>query len=89
MVTADDVVRGKPDPEPFRTGAERLGADPRACLAVEDAPVGITAARAAGAATIALTTTVTAAEIDADLVVPDLASVRLEAVADGVRVHPR
>jgi sugar-phosphatase len=87
MVTADDVVRGKPDPEPFRTGARLLGVDPRACLVVEDAPAGIAAGRAAGAATLALTTTVTAGEIDGDLVVPDLAAVRLEATNDGVRVR--
>jgi sugar-phosphatase len=87
MVTADDVVRGKPDPEPFLTGAARLGVDPRSCLVVEDAPVGIEAARSAGSATIALTTTVLAGEIDGDLVVPDLAGVRFEAGPDGVRVR--
>ena len=88
VVTADDVARGKPDPEPFRTGAARLGVDPAQCLVVEDATAGIAAARAAGAATIALTTTLSADVIDGDLVVPDLGAVRFTVTADGVRLQP-
>ncbi|MEL6982755.1 MAG: HAD-IA family hydrolase [Actinomycetota bacterium] len=53
-VTADDVTRGKPDPEPFLTGAARLGFDPSRCLVFEDSPSGGAAARAAGAAVIAV-----------------------------------
>lgn len=48
-LTADDVVRGKPDPLPYLTAAERLGTDPARCLVVEDAPAGVRAALAAGA----------------------------------------
>ncbi len=48
MVTAEDCVHGKPDPEPFRRGAELLGLDPRGLVALEDAPAGIASARAAG-----------------------------------------
>ena len=48
MVTAEDCTRGKPDPEPFRRGAELLGLDPRGLVALEDAPAGIASARAAG-----------------------------------------
>ena len=57
-ITFDDVTRGKPDPEPFLTGAARLGVDPSRCLVVEDAPAGIAAAKAAGCATLAVTTRV-------------------------------
>lgn len=60
LVTADDVTRGKPDPEPFLLGARRLGIDPARCLVVEDAPSGLQAARAAGMATLAVCTTHTA-----------------------------
>ena len=48
MVTAEDCVHGKPDPEPFRRGAELLGLDPHGLVALEDAPAGIASARAAG-----------------------------------------
>lgn len=56
-VTGRDVSRGKPDPEVFLKGAERLGLAPSQCAVVEDAPVGITAANAAGMASIALVST--------------------------------
>jgi sugar-phosphatase len=73
VVTADDVVRGKPDPEPFLSAARRLGADPRRCLVVEDAPAGLAAGSAAGCATVAVTTTHDPADLTADLVVGTLA----------------
>ena len=41
FVTADDITRGKPDPEPYLIGAEKLGVDPSRCLVVEDAPAGL------------------------------------------------
>ncbi len=88
VVTADDVARGKPDPEPFLSGARLLGVDPARCLVVEDAPAGLVAGRAAGAATLAVTTTHAAEDLDADLVVPDLAAVRWHADADGVTLLP-
>lgn len=47
IVTGGDVARGKPAPDCFRLAAQRLGLPPRACVVVEDAPVGIEAARAA------------------------------------------
>ena len=49
LVSAEDIAHGKPAPDGFRLGAERLGVDPRACLVFEDAPAGIAAADAAGA----------------------------------------
>lgn len=54
VVTADDVERGKPDPEPFLTAAARLGVDPRRCVVLEDSDAGGTAARAAGATVVAV-----------------------------------
>lgn len=54
IVTADDVRRGKPDPEPFLTAARRLGVDPRRCVVFEDSDAGGTAAREAGAAVVAV-----------------------------------
>jgi sugar-phosphatase len=57
LVTVDDVERGKPSPDPFLRAAELLGRDPARCVVVEDAPAGITAAKAAGATVLALRTT--------------------------------
>lgn len=48
LVAAEDVQRGKPDPQVFLTGAARLGTPPARCIVVEDAPAGLEAARRAG-----------------------------------------
>lgn len=47
-VTGDEVSRGKPHPEPYLLAAERLGVDPRRCVAIEDSPTGVRSALAAG-----------------------------------------
>lgn len=57
MLTADDVVKAKPDPEMFLKAAQRLKCRPEECVVIEDAPNGITAARAAGMKCLAITTT--------------------------------
>jgi mannitol-1-/sugar-/sorbitol-6-phosphatase len=54
LVTVDDIAAGKPDPEGYLRAAETLGVHPEQCLVVEDADVGLAAARAAGAHTVAL-----------------------------------
>lgn len=77
LVTASDVTQGKPDPEPFLLAAERLGLDPTDALVVEDATSGIDAGRAAGAATLAVTTTTPADRLThADMVVDGLDEIR-------------
>ncbi len=86
VITADDVPRGKPHPEPYATAAARLGARPADCLVVEDAESGLASGRAAGAATLAVATTHAPEELRADLVVPDLSAVRFEATDVGVRL---
>ncbi|QSE74270.1 HAD-IA family hydrolase, partial [Aeromonas media] len=48
LIGAEDVVRGKPDPEPYLLGASRLGIAPADCLVFEDAPAGIRSALQAG-----------------------------------------
>jgi beta-phosphoglucomutase-like phosphatase (HAD superfamily) len=52
VLTRDDVARGKPHPDLYLLAAARLGAEPKACLAVEDSNPGVAAAHAAGAITI-------------------------------------
>jgi sugar-phosphatase len=77
LVTSDLVARGKPAPDGYRLGAERLGRRPEACVVFEDAPAGIAAGRAAGARVIALRTTDPEADFTgAEAIVPDLAGVR-------------
>ncbi|TPW74316.1 HAD-IA family hydrolase [Schumannella soli] len=60
VVTAEDVERGKPNPDAFLLAAERLGLDAASCAAFEDAPAGIAAAVASGAQTVVVGGAVTA-----------------------------
>jgi HAD superfamily hydrolase (TIGR01509 family) len=59
VVRSDEVPRGKPAPDVFLAAARLIGADPTACLAFEDAPAGLRAARAAGMRCVAVTTSFT------------------------------
>jgi len=63
VVTADDVDRGKPDPEVYLAAAFRLRMAPPACVVFEDSLVGVEAARRAGMRAIGLTTAHTEAEL--------------------------
>lgn len=94
LVTADDVVHGKPAPDPFLLGARLLGVEAARCLVVEDAPAGIASARAAGCATLAVTGTHTPEQLRAaapapDAIVEGIDRVRFEVGPHGVRVLPR
>jgi sugar-phosphatase len=86
LVTATDVLRGKPDPEPYRKGAQILGVSAAECLVIEDAPAGIRAGKAAGARVLALRTTATDAELreaGADWIVDDCAELFVHSAIDG------
>jgi len=54
VVSADDVTRGKPDPQVFEIACHRLDLHPSRCVVIEDAPVGIQAAKAAGTRAVAV-----------------------------------
>ena len=69
-VGAEDVQRGKPDPQVFLTAAERLGVPPARCVVLEDAHAGVEAAHRAGMRAIAVRTS--HAAIEADIVVDTL-----------------
>ena len=74
VVTADDVMLGKPDPEVWTQAARRLRVTPGHSVVFEDAPVGIQAARAAGMRAIGVTTAHTGAELlaaGAERTIPD------------------
>lgn len=74
VVAGDEVERGKPAPDLYLAAAAGLGVDPSTCLAVEDAPAGIAAGKAAGMRVIAvLRGGYEAAELaQADVIVPRL-----------------
>lgn len=57
VITSEDVIRGKPDPEVFLKGAERIAVAPCCCVVFEDAFVGLEAARRGGMKTVAVATT--------------------------------
>lgn len=72
-VTSDDITHGKPDPECFLLGAERLGVQPAECVVLEDAPAGVAAGKASGATVIAMVSTHAAEDLgEADWVVDGL-----------------
>jgi sugar-phosphatase len=89
LVAADDVTRGKPDPEPYLLAARELGVDPSRCVVLEDAPAGLRAGRAAGMTTVALTTTHQAHELAADVVVRDLSALCALVTDAGVEISVR
>lgn len=60
MITEEDCTTSKPSPEPYLIGAKRLGLSPAQCIAVEDSPRGLLAARAAGMACVILRSDLTA-----------------------------
>ena len=77
IITADDVIHGKPAPEPFLKGAALLGFAPEDCLVFEDSPAGVASARSAGMKAIALQTTYPADQLQAaDAIIGNLADVK-------------
>jgi beta-phosphoglucomutase-like phosphatase (HAD superfamily) len=81
IVTREDCVNGKPDPEPFLRAAGGPGVLPAQCVVIEDSPGGIEAAKAAGMACVAVTHSCPRERLlEADLVVDDLGDVDLEAI---------
>jgi len=73
IVTSEMVAMGKPHPEPYLLAAKRLELDPTHCLVVENAPLGIHSAKAAGMRVVAVTTTLPKESLaEADHIVSDL-----------------
>ena len=80
LVCADDVSKGKPDPEPYLRAARLLDVAPERCLVFEDAPAGIESARSAGMQVVAVTTTFPPERLDAAIHVVDFAAVSVDQV---------
>lgn len=77
LVTAADVARGKPHPDPYLLGAERLGFAPEDCVVFEDAAAGAEAAIAAGVGLV-VGVSEKALETEADIVVRDLTGITFD-----------
>ncbi len=77
LVTAADVKRGKPAPDPYLLGAERLGFDPADCVVFEDAAAGVEAAAEAGVGLI-VGIGERAFETEADIVIRDLSGITFD-----------
>ena len=87
MVTADDVIAGKPFPEPYLKGAALLGLAAQNCMVFEDTPAGVQAAKSGGMQAIALITTYTVPELNsADALASSLAEVKLEFTQQEIRI---
>ena len=87
IIAGDEVVHGKPHPEPYMTGAELLGFAPADCIVVEDAPAGVSAGVAAGCRVLGVLGTHDAAQLTAcDWVVPSLTGVTSRTLDDGLEL---
>ena len=78
LIPADEISRGKPDPEGYLAAAQRLAVDPARCVVVEDAPPGIDAARAAGMRSIGVLGTYPPDALGlADIIISSVAALRV------------
>lgn len=91
VVAAEDVTVGKPDPQVFVLGAEKIGRKPGRCIVFEDALAGLQAASAGGMCAVAVATTHPVAGLEgwADRVVTRLDELEISALEDIVRHHVR
>ena len=89
LITADDVVHGKPHPEPYQKGAAMLGFASDECVVVEDAPSGVGAGVAAGSRVMGVLGTHEAKDLyaaGAEWVVASLSAVKVEMKGAGLRL---
>jgi HAD superfamily hydrolase (TIGR01509 family) len=80
VVTGGDVTTPKPDPEPYLLASDKLGADPRCCVALEDSPNGVRSARAAGCVTVAVPGLAPITDANGVHVVGSLTAINLDAL---------
>ena len=86
LVPADEIERGKPDPEGYRKAARLLRVAPRTCIVFEDTRPGIEAAEAAGMTAIGLLTTFPAEALGCKWTIRDFRDIHVERVGDEFRV---
>ena len=84
-VCGDEVRRPKPHPDPYLRAAELVGSDPARCVAIEDSPIGIASAEAAGCVVVAVPNDVDIEPAPTRHVLPTLAGVSVADLAALVR----
>ena len=89
ILSGAGLPRGKPDPTLFLLAARDLGLPPERCVVVEDAPVGVEAARGAGMSCIAVATTRPKETLGPGPVFTDLQSVTVQTFSEVLRVGPK
>ncbi|SHE97254.1 HAD-IA family hydrolase [Vibrio gazogenes] len=88
VITADQITRGKPDPEPYQLGAQALGFTADQCLVFEDAIAGVQSGLAAGCPVIGLLTQVQDAQALLGVsTISDYTSLTLEQDTEGFKLH--
>lgn len=72
LVTGNDVIKGKPSPEPYLKAVEMLKVEKQECIVIENAPMGVESAKMAGLFCIAIPTYVDPGMLEnADMIIPD------------------
>jgi sugar-phosphatase len=90
FITADDVKAGKPAPDGYLLAAKRLNVSPADCVVVEDAPAGIQAGKAAGMKVIGIASSLQKETLSqADIVVRELADIKLQFTGNSIRIQIR
>jgi sugar-phosphatase len=88
FITAELVKQGKPQPDAYLLGAERLGLAPQACVVVEDAPAGILSGLAAGCQVIAVNVPAEAPKLDqVDLILSSLTQIKVDKAPQGASIE--
>ena len=89
LITSNDIIHGKPHPDPYLKGASILGFPPSDCIVLEDVPAGVRSGKAAGARVIGFRTTVQESvlrEAGADWVLSYCADIRLMGVHQDMKL---
>ncbi|MEZ2348278.1 HAD-IA family hydrolase [Terriglobus sp. RCC_193] len=87
LVSADDITKGKPDPEPYIRGAAALGFKPEDCIVIEDAVSGVESGIGAGCRVLAVLSSTPRVELKAATwIARSLAVVKVTSDADGLQV---
>jgi sugar-phosphatase len=90
FITAEQVSRGKPEPDAYLLGAQRLGFKPQECVVIEDAPAGIASALAAGCQVLAVNAPLNTPKLDqVDKLLTSLAQIEVEYAAGMVTLSFR
>ncbi len=88
IVSGEDVKRGKPSPECFELGAQKLGFDPRRCVVFEDAPAGVVAGETSGACVVVVTATHPHSPQTSHTSIDSYAELQLRVSHEGLHLDP-